>query len=77
MACRVPAIATNAAIPGELAECAVVVDPTVAGLAAGIDRLAGMSASERAHLAERAFQRAEHHEWSRVLDSYVRLYRAV
>lgn len=77
MACRIPAIATNAVSFGELAECAVVVDPSVEGLAAGIDRLAGMSASGRADLVERAFRRAGRHEWSRVLDSYIRLYRTV
>jgi glycosyltransferase involved in cell wall biosynthesis len=77
MACRIPAIATNAVSFGELAECAVVVDPSVEGLAGGIDRLAGMPASVRADLVQRAFQRAESHEWSRVLDTYIRLYRSV
>lgn len=77
MACRVPAIATNAVSFGDLAECAVVVDPSVEGLAAGIDRLARMPTSGRAEMVERAFKRAENHEWSRVLDSYIRLYSSV
>jgi glycosyltransferase involved in cell wall biosynthesis len=77
MACRVPAIATNGVSFGELADCTVAVDASVEGLAAGIDRLAGMPASERADLVDRAFRRAENHEWSRVLDHYVRLYRSV
>lgn len=77
MACRIPAIATSGVRFEELAECAVVVDPTAEGLAAGIDRLAGMSASGRADLVERAFRRAERHEWSQVLESYIRLYRSL
>jgi glycosyltransferase involved in cell wall biosynthesis len=77
MACRIPAIATNVAGLGELAECTVLVDPSVEGIAAGIDRLGGMSAAGRAELAERAFHRVENHQWSRVLDSYIRLYRSV
>jgi glycosyltransferase involved in cell wall biosynthesis len=77
MACRIPAIATNVVTFEQLAECAVVVDPSVEGLAAGIDRLARMPTSARADMVQRAFQRAADHEWSRVLDSYIRLYRCV
>jgi glycosyltransferase involved in cell wall biosynthesis len=77
MACRIPAIATNAVSFAQLAECAVVVGPTAEGLAAGIDRLASMSASGRAEMVERAFRKAQSHEWSRVLDSYLQLYRSV
>jgi glycosyltransferase involved in cell wall biosynthesis len=77
MACRIPAIATNGVNFDELAECAVVVDPSVEGLAAGIDRLAGMPTSARADLVGRAFRTAQRHEWSRVLDSYIRLYRSI
>lgn len=76
MACRIPVIATNVVGMGDLAECAVVVEPSVAGLAAGIDRLARMQSSERDRLVERAFARAETHEWSRVLDSYIQFYRS-
>jgi len=77
IACRIPAIATNIAGLEDLADCTVAVDPSVEGLAAGIDRLAGMSASGRADLAEKAIQRAENHQWSRVLDSYIGLYRSI
>ena len=77
MACRIPSITTNAVSFAELAECAVVVDPSVEGLAAGIDRLASMPTSERADLVEQAFRRAQRHEWSRVLDSYIQLYRSL
>jgi glycosyltransferase involved in cell wall biosynthesis len=76
MACRIPAIVTSAVSFGELAECAVVVEPTVAELAEGIDRLASMPAADRAELAGRAFRLAERHEWSQVLDSYLELYRS-
>jgi glycosyltransferase involved in cell wall biosynthesis len=77
MACRIPAIATNVAGLAELAECTVMVDPSLEGLASGIDRLARMSDSARADMVERAFERAENHDWSRVLDSYIRLYESV
>jgi glycosyltransferase involved in cell wall biosynthesis len=77
MACRVPAITTNVVGLGELADCTIVVDTSVEGLASGIDRLARMPASGKADLVERAFQRAQDHGWSRVLDSYIRLYRSV
>lgn len=77
MACRIPAIATSAVSLGELTDCAVVVDPSVVGLAAGIDRLASMPAPARAALAERAFRVAESYEWSRVLSSYRQLYRSL
>ena len=42
MACRIPAISTNAVSFGEMTDFAVVVDPSVEGIAAGIDQLAGM-----------------------------------
>lgn len=77
MACRIPAIATSAVSFGELTECAVVVEPSVEGLAAGIDRVASMPAAERAAMAERAFRMAESYEWGRVLSSYRQLYRSI
>ena len=77
MACRIPAISTNAVSFGEMTDCAVVVDPSVEGIAAGIDQLAGMSTSEKSDLIERAYLTAERHEWSHVLDSYIQLYRSV
>ena len=77
MACGMPAIASNTVASGELTDCTIAVDPSVEGLAAGIDRLADMPLSARVDLAERGFRRAEDHEWSRVLDSYINLYSSI
>jgi len=77
MACRIPVVVTNVGGLEGLTSCTVMVQPSVEGLAAGIDRLARMSPERRDDLVRRAFRQAQRHEWSRVLSSYTQLYRSL
>lgn len=78
IASRIPVIATNViGVGAAFGAAAIVVEPTVQGLADGIDRFAGLPAAGVDQLVDQAFKIAKTHEWNRVITKYIDLYRLV
>jgi glycosyltransferase involved in cell wall biosynthesis len=78
MACRIPVIATKATGLAEAIEgAAILIDPTVQGIASGIEKFAAMATSDVDLLVDAAFEKAQNYSWSAVIESYLDLYKTV
>ena len=77
MASRIPIIVTKG-IGMELnAREAILIEPTIQGIADGIENLFMMPPSARNLLTDVAFERVEERRWNTLIHSYIRLYSEV
>jgi D-inositol-3-phosphate glycosyltransferase len=78
MACRMPVIATKATgLAGAIEGAVILIDPTVQGIANGIEDFAAMTTSEVNLLVDKAFEKAQNYSWNAVIESYIDLYKVV
>jgi glycosyltransferase involved in cell wall biosynthesis len=77
MAARVPIITTQGLGMELGVHEAILIEPTVQGIAEGIERFAAMSADAEKSQVDTAFERAEKLRWHTVIASYTRLYEGV
>lgn len=78
MASRIPVMATDTVGSAlNIADCAVIVEPTVDGMIRGIETYIRMPVSLRKRIASRAYGRAQLHRWASVISSYCELYTRV
>lgn len=76
MACRVPVIATKATgLTGAIEGAAIFIDPTVQGIASGIEDFAAMNTSDVTLLVDTAFEKVRSYSWDAVIESYIDLYK--
>lgn len=77
MASRIPIIVTKG-IGMELeAREAILIEPTIQGIADGIEKFFAMSTDARNLLTDVAFERAEERRWNTLIHSYIQLYAEV
>jgi glycosyltransferase involved in cell wall biosynthesis len=75
MACRVPIIASKVnALLSTIDGSAIVIDPTVEGIANGIEEFARMGAKDIEAMVDRAFERVKKFSWDSIIESYIDLY---
>jgi len=74
MAAGVPVIVTKGIGVDVTAREAVLIEPTVQGIADGIESSAAMAPEARELLVDAAFKRAEEHRWPTLISTYINLY---
>jgi D-inositol-3-phosphate glycosyltransferase len=74
MASRIPIIVSKGIGIEVEAREAVLIEPTVQGIAYGIESFAAMTRDAQNLLADTAFTRAEKHRWDALISSYINLY---
>jgi glycosyltransferase involved in cell wall biosynthesis len=78
MACRVPVIVAKATdVAGTIEGAAILIDPTVQGIASGIEDFAAMATADVNLLVDMAFEKAQNYSWNAVIESYIDLYKVV
>jgi glycosyltransferase involved in cell wall biosynthesis len=78
MASQVPIIASKVnELSNTISGSAIVVDPTIEGIASGIEDFANMSTAEVETMVDRAFQKVKKLSWGTIIDSYIGLYSKV
>jgi D-inositol-3-phosphate glycosyltransferase len=77
MASRVPVIVTRGIGIEATAWEAVLIEPTVQGVADGIESFAAMAPGAQELLVDAAFRRAERHRWHALISSYIELYDGI
>jgi glycosyltransferase involved in cell wall biosynthesis len=74
MASRLPVITTEGLGMNLGPHEAILIEPTVQGIVAGIERFTAMSPAARKSLADAAFERAQELSWPTLITAYTRLY---
>ena len=74
MASRIPIMVSKGIGIEVEAREAVLIEPTVQGIAHGIESFAAMTPDAQNLLADAAFRRAEKHRWHALISSYINLY---
>ena len=78
MASRIPIIATKViGIESEAKDAAILVQPTVQGIAEGITCFRAMPSAAVELLVDKAFNKAQTHKWDEIIKSYTRLYKMI
>jgi glycosyltransferase involved in cell wall biosynthesis len=77
MASRIPIIVTKG-IGVELgAREAILIEPTIQGIANGIENFFAMPPDARKLLSDAAFEKVEQRRWGTLIDSYIQLYEEI
>jgi glycosyltransferase involved in cell wall biosynthesis len=78
MACRVPIITSKVnALSNTIDGAAIVIDPTVEGIAKGIEEFARMNTRDMEAMVDRAFERVKKLSWDTIIQSYIDLYEKI
>ena len=77
MASRIPIIVTRGIGIEVEAREAILIEPTPQGIVGGIESFAAMAPESQELLADVAFNKAEKHRWSTLINTYIHMYEEV